>query len=132
VTGRSARKRKQLHGDLREKRRYCQFKEEAIDSTLWRTGFGRGYGPVVWQTTELMNLLPYLLDSWTVRSVCCRSEYINILSFKKKNLAIHRSLILLSMRPSPNTFGAHTWDHFCLLSNGKIASVGLWHGKMAW
>jgi len=34
VTGRSARKRKQLQSDLREKRRYCQFKEEAIDSTL--------------------------------------------------------------------------------------------------
>jgi len=34
VTGRSTRKLKQLLGDLREKRRYCQFKEEAIYSTL--------------------------------------------------------------------------------------------------
>jgi hypothetical protein len=29
-------------------------KEEALDRTLWRTRFGRGYGPVVRQTTEWM------------------------------------------------------------------------------
>jgi len=27
-------------------------KVEALDRTLWRTRFGRGYGPVVRQTTE--------------------------------------------------------------------------------
>jgi hypothetical protein len=27
-------------------------KEEALDRTQWRTRFGRGYGPVVRQTTE--------------------------------------------------------------------------------
>jgi hypothetical protein len=27
-------------------------REEALDRTLWRTRFGRGYGPVVRQTTE--------------------------------------------------------------------------------
>jgi hypothetical protein len=27
-------------------------KEEALDRTLWRTRFGRGYGPIVRQTTE--------------------------------------------------------------------------------
>jgi hypothetical protein len=31
-------------------------KEEALDRTQWRTRFGRGYGPVVRQTTEWMNL----------------------------------------------------------------------------
>jgi hypothetical protein len=30
-------------------------KEEALDCTLWRTCFGRDYGPVVRQTTEWMN-----------------------------------------------------------------------------
>jgi len=34
VTGRNARKRKQLLGDLREKRRYCQLKEESLDRPL--------------------------------------------------------------------------------------------------
>jgi len=30
----------------------CKLKEEALDHTLWRTRFGRGYGPVIQQTTE--------------------------------------------------------------------------------
>jgi hypothetical protein len=30
-------------------------KEEALDRSLWRTRFGRGYGLVVRQTTERMN-----------------------------------------------------------------------------
>jgi hypothetical protein len=46
------RRRKQLLDDLKEKRRYWKLKEEAPDRTLWRTCFGRGYGPVVRQTTE--------------------------------------------------------------------------------
>jgi hypothetical protein len=30
--------------------RYWDFKEEALDRTVWRTRFGRGYGIVVRQT----------------------------------------------------------------------------------
>jgi hypothetical protein len=52
MTGRRRRRRKQLLDDLKEKRRYWKLKEEALDRTLWRTRFGRGYGPVVRQTTE--------------------------------------------------------------------------------
>jgi hypothetical protein len=52
MTGRRGRMRKQLLDDLKEKRRYWNLKEEALDRTLWRTRFGRGYGPVVRQTTE--------------------------------------------------------------------------------
>jgi hypothetical protein len=29
--------------------------EEGLDHPLWRTRFGRGYGPFVRQTTEWMN-----------------------------------------------------------------------------
>ena len=43
---------KQLLDDLKEKRRYCNLKEEALDSTLWRTRFGRSYEPVAKQVTE--------------------------------------------------------------------------------
>jgi len=32
-------------------------KEEALDRPLWRTGFRRGYGSVVRQTTEWMNYI---------------------------------------------------------------------------
>jgi hypothetical protein len=52
MTGRRGRRRKQLLDDLKEKRRYWKLKDEALDRTLWRTRFGRGYGPVVRQTTE--------------------------------------------------------------------------------
>jgi hypothetical protein len=52
MTGRRGRRRKQLLVDLKEKRRYWKLKEEALDRTLWRTHFGRNYGPVVRQTTE--------------------------------------------------------------------------------
>jgi hypothetical protein len=31
-------------------------KEEALDRTQWRTRFGKGYGPVVRQTTDWMKL----------------------------------------------------------------------------
>jgi hypothetical protein len=59
VTGRRERRRKQLLDDLKEKRRYWKLKGKALDKTLWRSRFGRGYGPVVRQTTYL---LTYLLN----------------------------------------------------------------------
>jgi hypothetical protein len=30
-------------------------KEEALDSTMWRACFGKGFGPLVRQTTKWMN-----------------------------------------------------------------------------
>jgi hypothetical protein len=47
MTGRRGGRRKQLLDDLKENRRYWKLKEEALDRTLWRTRFGRDYGPVV-------------------------------------------------------------------------------------
>jgi hypothetical protein len=44
-------RRKQPLDDLKEARRYWKLKEEAQDRTLWKTRFGRGYGPVARQTT---------------------------------------------------------------------------------
>jgi hypothetical protein len=52
MTERRERRRKQLLDDLMEKKRYWKLKEEALDRTLWRTRFGRGYGLVVRQTAE--------------------------------------------------------------------------------
>jgi len=43
---------KYLQHGLKEKRGYWQLKEEALDCTLWKTHFGRCYGPVVRQNTE--------------------------------------------------------------------------------
>jgi hypothetical protein len=40
-------RRKQLVDDLKEKRGNWNLKEEALDFTLWRLCFGRGYGPLL-------------------------------------------------------------------------------------
>jgi len=53
VTGRQGRRRKKLLDDLREGRGYSHLKEEALDRTMWTARFGRGFGPVVRQTTKL-------------------------------------------------------------------------------
>jgi hypothetical protein len=52
VTGRRGRRRRKLLDDLKERRGYSHLKEEALDPTLWRPRFGRGFGPVVGQTTK--------------------------------------------------------------------------------
>jgi hypothetical protein len=45
--GGRGRRCKQLLDDLKEKRGYWKLKEEALDRTVWRTCFWRGYGPAV-------------------------------------------------------------------------------------
>ena len=52
MTRRRGRRRKKLLDDLKERRGYCQLKEEALDRTMWRNRFGRGFGRVVWQITD--------------------------------------------------------------------------------
>jgi hypothetical protein len=56
---RQGRKRRKLLDDLKERRGYSHLKEEALDSTIWRARFGRGFGPVVRQTTKWMNCTVY-------------------------------------------------------------------------
>ena len=52
VTGRRGRRRRKLLDDLKERRGYSHLEEEALDRTMWRARFGRGFGPVVRQTTK--------------------------------------------------------------------------------
>jgi len=52
VRGIRGRRRKQLLDVIKENRGYCKLQEGALDHTVWRTGFGRGYRPVLRQTTE--------------------------------------------------------------------------------
>ena len=49
---RRGRRRKKLLDDLKDRRGYSHLKEEALDRTMWRNRFGRGFGRVVRQTTE--------------------------------------------------------------------------------
>jgi len=50
--GRQGRRRRKLLDDLKERRGYSYLKEEALDRSMWRACFGRGFGPVVRQTTK--------------------------------------------------------------------------------
>jgi hypothetical protein len=52
VKGRRGRRRRKPLVDLKERRGYSHLKEEALDRTVWRSRFGRGFGPVVRQTAK--------------------------------------------------------------------------------
>jgi len=52
VTRRRRRRRRKLLDHLKERRGYSHLKEEALDRTVWRARFGRGFGPVVGHTTK--------------------------------------------------------------------------------
>jgi hypothetical protein len=52
VTGRQGRRRRKLLDDLKGRGGYSHLKEEALDRTLWRASFGKGFGPVVRQTAK--------------------------------------------------------------------------------
>jgi hypothetical protein len=52
VTERQRRRRRKLLDELKERRGYSHLKEEALDRTVWRARFGRGFGPVLRQTTK--------------------------------------------------------------------------------
>jgi len=43
VAGRRGRRRRKLLDDLKERRGYFHLEEEALDRTVWRARFGRGY-----------------------------------------------------------------------------------------
>jgi hypothetical protein len=55
VTRRRGRIRRKLLDDIKERRGYSHLKEEVLDRTMWTARFGRGFGPVVRQTTKCMN-----------------------------------------------------------------------------
>jgi hypothetical protein len=52
VTERRRRRCRNLLDDLKERKGYCHLKEGALDRTMWRASFGRGFRPVVRQTTK--------------------------------------------------------------------------------
>jgi len=52
VTGKRGRRRRKLLDDRKERRGNSHLKEEALNRTIWRARFGRGFGPVVRQTTK--------------------------------------------------------------------------------
>jgi hypothetical protein len=52
VTGRRGGRHRKLLDDLKVSRGYSHLEEEALDRTMWRARYGRGFGPVVRQTVK--------------------------------------------------------------------------------
>jgi hypothetical protein len=52
VMGRRGRRREQVLDDVKETRGRWKLKEEAIDRTVWRNGFGKAWGLDVRKTAE--------------------------------------------------------------------------------
>ena len=62
MTGRQGRRRRKLLDDLKERRGYSHWKEEALDRTTWRAHFVRCFGPVVRLITKCMNIILYYIN----------------------------------------------------------------------
>ena len=70
VKGSRGRRRRKLLDDLKERRGYSNLKEEAIDHPMWRACFGKGFGPVVRQTTK------WIIDCIYLNAVLYSAEFI--------------------------------------------------------
>ena len=66
VTGRRGIRRTELQDYLKETRRYWKLKEEAVDRTVWRTGFGKSCGLALGEAVD------WLWERlWTGFGRCC-------------------------------------------------------------
>ena len=52
MTGRRGGRRRKLLDDFKERRGYSHLKEEAVGRSMWKAGFGRGFGRVVRPTAK--------------------------------------------------------------------------------
>ena len=59
VTRRRGSRYKKLLDDLKDRRGYCQLKEEAVDRTMWMNRFGRGFGPEFDRLLMMMMMMIY-------------------------------------------------------------------------
>jgi hypothetical protein len=78
VIGRRGRRRRKLLDDLKERRGYSDFKEEAVDRTMWRARCRKGCGRVVRQTTKwrMNEWMCAVLEDVGTRENCCEQSAI--------------------------------------------------------
>ena len=91
VARRQGRRRKKLLDDLKDRRGYCELKEEALDRTVWRHRFARGFGPVVWQITDdddKINVMHFVQPGPPSGRVPVCSYKVHISHRKKKFLCV--------------------------------------------
>ena len=83
MTRRRGRRRKKLLDELKDRRGYCHLKEEAVDSNMWRDRFGRGFEPVVRQTTGKNKSASPLEGSTFQQSHGFANEYLHLINNNK-------------------------------------------------
>jgi hypothetical protein len=81
VTGRQGRRCRKLLDDLKERTGCSDLKEKALDCTMWRSRFGRGFWPVVRQTTKWMNVISECSAVCNVNSICCINMVIMVVLY---------------------------------------------------
>ena len=69
VTRRQGRRGKKLLDDLKDRRGYSHLKEEALDRSMWRDRFGRGFEPVLRQEYWMMMMTMMMILIYSVRTV---------------------------------------------------------------
>jgi len=74
VTRRQGRRHRKLLDDLKERGGYSHLKEEALDRTMQRARFGRGFGPVLRQTTKWINYFWLLTKKGNVECLDMRPQ----------------------------------------------------------
>jgi hypothetical protein len=104
VTGRRGRRRKKLLDDLKERRGYSHLKEEALDRTKWRAGFGRGFGPVVRQTTKLMNIYIYILYAHVYTCIYIYIYMYMYVIIDRQSRTVHGIYLVSSICKCPTCF----------------------------
>ena len=77
MTGRQARRRKQILDDLKEMTGYWKLKQEALYRNVCRTRFGRGCGTVVRQSAEWMDMRNCVIG-WRTTFRDCVTIYLSI------------------------------------------------------
>ena len=60
MTVRRGRRHRKLLDDLKERRGYSDLKEKALDRTVWRNRFGRGFGQSFDRLLMMMMMMMFL------------------------------------------------------------------------
>jgi len=89
VTERRGRRRRKLLDDLKERRGFSHLKEKALDRTMYRARFWRGFGPVVRQTTKWMNILKTHNQNTTHPLSCTLCFVLQSAAWKSRQFMCH-------------------------------------------
>ena len=92
MTGRQGRRRRKLLDDLKERRGYSHLKEEALDRTMWRDGFGRGFGLLMNESYKRHNFRKIVIEC-EMCVLIFSTTFVRKISHSKKNPARYKCSI---------------------------------------